>query len=68
MDAYDIEFVECPSCAAKRGSPNLCEPCYSNRASINALKDRLGREQRTREAVEAMTDGLLKAYVEGAKR
>ena len=37
----DIDFVECPTCAAKPGSPSLCESCQVNRTGIFTLKHRL---------------------------
>jgi len=33
-----MEFVECPECAKKPGSPILCPSCLNNRAVIEALK------------------------------
>ena len=34
-------FVECAVCRAKPGSPTLCDGCLYNRATINALKQRI---------------------------
>jgi uncharacterized membrane protein SirB2 len=31
------KFMECVSCAAKPGSPTLCESCIHNRAAIEQL-------------------------------
>ena len=33
-----MEFVECSICAAKLGSPTLCDSCLVNRATIAKLK------------------------------
>ena len=39
MKKYDIEdFRECPTCAAKTGSPTLCEICLHNRSVVSNLK------------------------------
>jgi hypothetical protein len=35
-------FVECDSCRAKSGSPDLCSGCLSNRHLISQLKDIIG--------------------------
>ena len=32
------KFQECASCAAKPGSPILCESCLNNRATISTLE------------------------------
>ncbi len=32
------KFIECRTCAAKPGSPTLCNPCLSNRTTIAALQ------------------------------
>ena len=32
-----IAFRECPSCAAKPGSPTLCVACLHNRTMIDSL-------------------------------
>jgi len=34
----EMEFMECPQCAAKPGSPVLCVPCGHNRLLISGLK------------------------------
>lgn len=34
----EIEFIECDTCKAKPGSPQLCPGCYNNRTAIYALK------------------------------
>ena len=31
------QFIECPACAAKPGSPALCEACRANRKLIGDL-------------------------------
>ena len=36
------DFVECPTCAAKPGSPALCGPCLHNRSLIYELRRELG--------------------------
>jgi hypothetical protein len=33
----DIEFTECPTCAAKSGLPTLCNSCLKNRNIIENL-------------------------------
>ncbi len=33
------EYTECDSCAAKAGSPTLCNGCYINRCAISELKE-----------------------------
>ena len=35
-----LNFQECSSCAAKSGSPTLCESCVHNRAALAALDAR----------------------------
>ena len=34
--------MECASCAAKPGSPQLCEACLHNRALVGRLKTYMG--------------------------
>jgi hypothetical protein len=33
------DFTECPQCANKPGSPDLCEACLNNRRVIEKLYD-----------------------------
>jgi hypothetical protein len=33
-----MNFVECPECAKKSGSPALCKSCRTNRATIEGLR------------------------------
>lgn len=37
------DFIECPECAKKPGSPALCPSCLNNRAVIGALKKEQGK-------------------------
>ena len=37
------DFVECATCAAKCGSPTLCDSCIANRLLIGNLKGDLSR-------------------------
>jgi hypothetical protein len=39
-DSKNLVFKECPTCAAKPGSPTLCESCYHNRYVIRMLRER----------------------------
>lgn len=39
-DSANLVFRECPTCAAKPGSPELCESCYHNRYVIEMLRRR----------------------------
>jgi len=34
----DLEFMECPDCGSKPGSPDLCKPCLHNRWVITRLQ------------------------------
>jgi hypothetical protein len=36
-----IEFMECAACAAKPGSPALCEACLHNRKIVSELNHRI---------------------------
>ncbi len=36
-----LEFVECSVCAAKPGSPTLCDSCLKNRHAIETLTSKL---------------------------
>ena len=38
-EAMQYQETECAPCAAKPGSPTLCESCLSNRREISALKN-----------------------------
>jgi hypothetical protein len=42
-----LEFIECPSCAVKPGSPTLCDSCLHNRDAIQFLHARLNRSRPT---------------------
>lgn len=35
---YNLNFVECSTCATKPGSPILCDACLHNRQVIETLK------------------------------
>jgi hypothetical protein len=35
----EFEFVECPICKAKPGTPTLCPSCFHNREVISKLKN-----------------------------
>lgn len=37
-DTTELEFVECDTCRAKPGSPELCDGCLRNRFVIETLK------------------------------
>ena len=37
MNINNLQFMECATCAAKPGSPELCKACYNNRTLINHL-------------------------------
>ena len=39
-----LEFVECPTCAAKPGSPTLCNSCLQNRSVIGRLHDIIAKQ------------------------
>lgn len=50
-----IEFVECPQCAAKPGTPALCTSCLRNRHTIDEMK----KHRRTgRERVKALLEAI----------
>jgi len=40
-DAAPDQFVECPECAGKPGSPTLCNVCLHNRGALGVLGDRI---------------------------
>jgi len=40
-DNIDVEFQECPTCAAKTGMPILCDSCLHNRQAIAIMKEAL---------------------------
>lgn len=35
----ELEFMECDSCRAKPGSPQLCTGCLHNRSAIEKMKE-----------------------------
>ena len=35
---FKLEFIECPTCAAKSGTPALCPSCLHNREVISRLQ------------------------------
>ena len=37
----NVDFYECPTCAARPGTPPLCPACLHNRSLITDLKSRL---------------------------
>lgn len=37
MIHHSVEFIECDTCAAKSGSPQLCKGCLNNRTAIGRL-------------------------------
>lgn len=37
MNIDNLTFIECPTCAAKPGSPTLCTSCLINRDAIEKL-------------------------------
>lgn len=37
------QFKECATCAAKTGSPTLCQACLYNRALVNSLQGEIRR-------------------------
>ncbi len=41
------DFMECKECAAKPGSPQLCEACLRNRDSLSKLSEILDRQKET---------------------
>ena len=43
MSPFRGEFRECPECAAKSGSPDLCPSCVHNRMLIEHLYDQISR-------------------------
>lgn len=47
-----IQFVECETCAAKPGTPLLCQGCRTNRNTINRLLDTRVRVAAALEKVE----------------
>lgn len=59
MHEVDGEFQECAPCAAKRGSPELCQSCYSNRTLIWRLEESNRKLRRRLHATNAITDALL---------
>ena len=48
----ELEFVECSVCAAKPGSPDLCESCLTNRRTIEHLKEQIDMQKKPAEAVQ----------------
>lgn len=40
-DLSVLDFVECPTCSAKPGSPELCRSCLINRTTIERLATKL---------------------------
>jgi len=48
----DLEFVECPECASKPGSPTLCDSCLKNRNSISKLKQELENRLKQQDSIE----------------
>lgn len=54
------EFVECPQCDAKPGSPTLCPSCLSNRGTISRLNERI-EELEAALAIITKTAGLVSA-------
>lgn len=57
---YMDNFIECPECDAKTGSPILCRSCLSNRKAIG---DRDNEIAKLRKLVAAHTGAI--AAVEG---
>lgn len=47
-----LEFKECPQCAAKPGSPALCESCVWNRWLVQQLKAALASYRQGAEAAQ----------------
>ena len=75
-DLLASDFAECPTCAAKAGSPTLCQACVQNRTLISFMKKELegraedddshkpllfGSEAEEDARVIAEIDGFLKA-------
>lgn len=56
----DLTFKECPSCAAKPGTPVLCESCLHNRRVITELASRVAASPHfTLPKEEVFLDGLI---------
>lgn len=54
------EFKECPTCAAKPGSPTLCASCLQNRSLISHLQTVVRRSlgHKIKNAVRGVVFGL----------
>lgn len=42
----EMDFMECPTCAAKPGSPTLCDSCLHNRSLIGVLQRKIARKEK----------------------
>lgn len=42
------KFMECESCSAKSGSPELCNSCYNNRLLISHLENEVPKKRKIR--------------------
>ena len=47
------EFMLCESCAAKTGTPTLCQPCYNNRCLIGQLERQVEKFQQPTVSADA---------------
>ena len=51
-DVASLEFLECATCRAKPGSPELCDGCLNNRTAISRLQRHRMSEPRLVESTE----------------
>jgi hypothetical protein len=64
------EFVECPQCAAKPGSPALCGSCITNRSTIwelnKVIKTSSLKTERSKEMTYAIISTVIGALIGAA--
>ena len=54
-----MDFVECPTCMEKPGSPNLCMSCLTNRDTITALKAKVRTYEKEVSLLRTFCEGTL---------
>lgn len=59
VDVSGFEFIECPVCKPKPGSPDLCNSCYNNRYIIDFLKRGIMTENRKDHNVLAVVVSIV---------
>lgn len=55
-DTMRLEFMECDTCRAKPGTPELCRGCFHNRTAIYELNGMLKSKQSVRPAQPVIAD------------